>query len=185
MGVSGRIPAGEAEFGQKLEAAWREIGANIDELARRDLPVFQDATELVLAHVSRSGREHFLIPDAAAQWQRMREAASDDAIELVMISGFRSFERQLQIVKDKLSGGQQLDQILEVLAPPGCSEHHTGRAADVGTPGCEPLSEEFEETAAFQWLRSNAKGFGFRMSYPRGNPMGFRYEPWHWFFRSR
>jgi D-alanyl-D-alanine carboxypeptidase len=26
--------------------------------------------------------------------------------------------------------------------------------------------------------------YGFRMSYPRDNPQGFIYEPWHWFFEG-
>ena len=26
----------------------------------------------------------------------------------------------------------------------------------------------------------SARDFGFEMSYPRGNPHGVDYEPWHW-----
>jgi len=165
---------------RRVEASLREIGASPDLIARRRLSLFEDATELAPAHTSQSGREHFLIPDAAAEWIRMRALAADEDVVLVMISGFRSFARQVELIKDKLSAGHGLDDILALLAPPGCSEHHTGRAVDIGTPGCEPLSERFEDTGAFHWLCRNAAGFGFRMSYPRGNSAGYRYEPWHW-----
>ena len=32
------------------------------------------------------------------------------------------------------------------------------------------------------WLASHAGEFGFSMSYPRGNPHGIVYEPWHWLY---
>jgi D-alanyl-D-alanine carboxypeptidase len=165
---------------ERVEATLRLLGASPDLLSRRNLPLFEDATGLALAHVSRSGREHFLLPTAAVRWQRMRDAAAIESVVLVMISGFRSFAQQLELVRTRLAAGQPVDEVLTVLAPPGCSEHHTGEAADIGTPGSAPLSEAFEDTAAFRWLAANAGTFGFRMSYPRGNPMGYCYEPWHW-----
>jgi len=166
----------------RVEAALREIGASPDLLEQRGLPIFEEASDLSVAHVSESGREHCLIPPAASAWQRMREAAVGEGVVLVMISGFRSFAQQLELIRAHLTSGQSIDEILTILAPPGCSEHHTGRAADIGTPGCKPLSERFEQTDAFHWLGANADSFGFRMSYPRSNPFGYCYEPWHWCF---
>jgi D-alanyl-D-alanine carboxypeptidase len=87
-------------------------------------------------------------------------------------------------VRAKLARGQSLDEILRVSAPPGYSEHHSGRALDVTTDGARPLELEFEHTAAFQWLERNAGRFGFHMSYPRQNRYGYMYEPWHWCFRG-
>src|SRR5690606_41627176 len=72
------------------------------------------------------------------------------------------------------------DLILEVNAAPGWSEHHSGRAVDISAPGEPPAEESFEATPAFAWLRANAAGLGFTMSYPRDNPHGIVYEPWHW-----
>ena len=65
-------------------------------------------------------------------------------------------------------------------AAPGYSEHHTGRAIDITTPGTQPLEPAFETTPAFEWLTGSAHEFGFRMSYPRNNRHGIAYEPWHW-----
>jgi len=76
-----------------------------------------------------------------------------------------------------------LEVIFCASAPPGYSEHHSGRALDVTTPGATPLQEEFEGTPAFAWLSKNAASFGFALSYPRGNRHGFMYEPWHWCYR--
>ena len=44
------------------------------------------------------------------------------------------------------------------------------------------LLEDFEGTAAFRWLHAHARDYGFPLSYPRGNPAGLAYEPWHWAF---
>ena len=57
-----------------------------------------------------------------------------------------------------------------------------GTALDIGTPDEPPAEESFERTPAFAWLQANAGGYGFVMSYPRDNPHGIVYEPWHWRF---
>ncbi|HTH44124.1 MAG TPA: D-alanyl-D-alanine carboxypeptidase family protein [Oxalicibacterium sp.] len=43
-----------------------------------------------------------------------------------------------------------------------------------------PTEEEFADTEAFRWLERHAARFDFKLSYPRGNALGFIYEPWHW-----
>jgi D-alanyl-D-alanine carboxypeptidase len=113
----------------------------------------------------------------------MRHAAARSDIELVPISGFRSIARQTEIFREKLAAGKRLEEILRYVAAPGFSEHHTGRALDIGSPDHIELDEDFARTGAFRWLASNAASFGFVMSYPRGNPHGIGYEPWHWFCR--
>jgi D-alanyl-D-alanine carboxypeptidase len=73
-------------------------------------------------------------------------------------------------------------QRAEVSAPSGYSEHHTGYAVDIGD-GKAPalnLKIDFENTAAFKWLKANAARFSFEMSFPRNNAQGLSYEPWHW-----
>ena len=76
-------------------------------------------------------------------------------------------------MRAKLARGQSIDEILSVSAPPGYSEHHSGRAVDVTTDGVRPLELEFEGTAAFTWLSRHAGRFGFSLSYPRQNPYGY------------
>ena len=73
-----------------------------------------------------------------------------------------------------------MPEILTVNAAPGYSEHHSGLALDLGAPGEPPAQESFERTATFAWLTQKACTYGFAMSYPRDNPYGIVYEPWHW-----
>lgn len=136
--------------------------------------------ELVSAGVDVFSREQFLIADVEKRWRVMRKAAQRDFIELSLVSCFRSVDYQTVLIEKKLAEGQSIDDVLKVSAAPGYSEHHTGCAIDVGTSGCEHLSETFEETVAYQWLTSNAERYGFQLSYPKNNPSGIAYEPWHW-----
>lgn len=174
---------------RNLELKAREclflLGADPEMLEERKLPLYEDAPELVVAAYSASGRAHELAPAAAAAWQNLQEAASADEISLIIISAFRSFERQWEIVSRKVESGVLAERVFEKLAPPGCSQHHSGNAIDIGTLGCEPASEEFDTTAAFAWLRENAGRFGFTMSYPKGNSYGYIYEPWHWYYCAK
>ena len=152
-------------------------------IAGKGLVLQPEAQEVVVAEVGEDGREHRLMPAAAAAWQAMKSAANADGVALRIVSAFRSVERQAEIVRAKLERGVSLDAILEVSAPPGYSEHHTGRAIDVTTDGTPPLELEFEKTDAFRWLARRAGEFGFVLSYPAGNPHGYAYEPWHWCHR--
>ena len=126
------------------------------------------------------GREHRLTPVAAAAWQGMRAAAAADGVELHLVSAFRSFDYQIELIERKLARGVAIEEICRASACPGYSEHHTGRAVDIDTPDYPGLSEDFEQTAAFEWLCRHAAAHGFSLSYPRGNAAGYVYEPWHW-----
>jgi D-alanyl-D-alanine carboxypeptidase len=154
----------------------------LDYAQRSNLPLMPEPPRLRHAGMDGYGRPLWLLPGCSECWQRMRDAARSDGIRLHAISGFRGFDYQRGIVERKLARGQSITRILQVNAAPGFSEHHTGRAIDIGSPG-EPAAEEsFELTAAFAWLCQNAGAFGFRLSYPRNNPHGIAYEPWHWFW---
>ena len=79
--------------------------------------------------------------------------------------------------------GEKIDDILRLVAAPGCSEHHAGRALDIGSPAAQELDEQFAKTAEFYWLKKYAARFGFHLSYPRANRHRIGYEPWHWCWR--
>lgn len=143
-------------------------------------PRFEEAAELEDVEPNVLGTMQRLAPETAAAWRKMKQGAADAGVTLLLVSGFRSVRHQAEIIRRKLAAGQSIHEILAVNAAPGFSEHHTGRAADIATPGTRPLTEEFEGSAAFRWLQANAAAFGFRMPYGRGNRFGFVYEPWHW-----
>lgn len=158
----------------------RELGISATTIAARGLREYEEAQCLELAETGPDEKTHLLIPAAADAWKTLKAAARDDGVELVIVSAFRSVERQAGIIQRKVDAGQTIEEILTVCAPPGFSEHHSGRAVDISTPGVPALETVFETTPAFIWLSEHAADFGFRLSYPRGNPWGYQYEPWHW-----
>ena len=111
----------------------------------------------------------------------MVAAAALDDVDLLLVSGYRSIAYQAELLQKKLDAGQRIEDILTVNAAPGYSQHHTGCAIDIATPGCRPLTEEFDTTAAFAWLQDHGAEHGFTMPYVKNNPWGILYEPWHWF----
>ena len=157
-----------------------ELGVPADYGQDGGPPIFDEALDLVDIGPNLVGRVQRLTPATAEDWQAMVEAAAADEVILMIVSGFRSVEYQAQLIRKKINAGQEIVAILKVNAAPGYSEHHSGQAVDIATPGSRPLTEEFEATAAFQWLGVNAGRFGFSMTYPRDNSWGFIYEPWHW-----
>lgn len=168
----------------RLEQRLQRLGLDPDGYARATgLAAEAEPTRLALAGWDRYRRPLWLSAAAARGWQRLRAAAARDGIALDAISGYRSHDYQLGIFERKFARGQRLEQILRVNAAPGFSEHHSGDALDIGTPGEPPAEESFEHTPAFGWLSRHAGDFGFRMSYPRDNPHGIVHEPWHWRFR--
>jgi D-alanyl-D-alanine carboxypeptidase len=163
-----------------LRELHQELGIPVNYGASGAPPLCPEATELVEVGPNLVGSMQRLEPGSARRWQQMVAAAREDGVTLLLVSGFRSVDYQARLIRKKLNAGQDIAAVLEVNAAPGFSEHHTGRAVDVATPGSRPLTEDFENTAAFAWLQRRAADFGFKMSYPKGNPCGFVYEPWHW-----
>lgn len=168
--------------GEEIGLLLGEMGVDEGYFVDRGMVRFDEVCsgELVVVQVDEDGRVHELVAEAAEAWGAMKDAALGDGVELLMVSAFRSVARQGEIVRGKFLRGLGAEEIFAVSAAPGFSEHHTGRAVDISTPGFAALEEEFEESAAFAWLCENAGRFGFSMTYGRGNEYGFLYEPWHW-----
>jgi len=169
---------------QILEDKIREICQNLnipsDYEAQYGLSIQYEESDLVEIGQDIYNRTQYLSSEAAVSWNTMRTKAYEEGIQLDIVSAFRSVSKQRSIIERKLRQGQSIESILKASAAPGYSEHHTGRAIDISTPGCEPLDEEFELTEAFRWLMQNASTYSFTLSYPRGNSGGVAYEPWHW-----
>lgn len=145
---------------------------------------YTEAPEAELESVSDDGGIKLRIP-AARAFREMVAAAAADGIILVPLSGFRSLAEQQEVYFGvKQERAQTPTERAQVSAPPGYSEHHTGYAIDIGDGNVPAtnLSPNFENTAAFQWLKANAVRFSFEMSFDRNNQQGVTYEPWHWRF---
>ena len=183
-GIADALRAVARGFGVAVELdeyaqPYATLGIPDDYGSVHQLQSVPEPAELAFAGRDRYKRPVWLLATAARAWQRMRDAALRDGVQLDAISGYRSHAYQLGIFERKLRRGLTVEQILNVNAAPGYSEHHSGCALDIGTPGEPPAEESFEHTSAFVWLAARAVEFDFTMSYPRDNPHGITYEPWH------
>jgi D-alanyl-D-alanine carboxypeptidase len=149
-------------------------------LAHYHLPRQPEPAVLVEAGHDLYGRPLWLTAAAAAAWRRLADAARNDGIALQAVSGFRSAAYQHALLLRKRAQGQDWRRILATSALPGFSEHHLGTTLDLHAGDGPALEESFGDTEAFAWLQARAHRYGFRLSYPRGNPLGVAYEPWHW-----
>ena len=127
-------------------------------------PAYEEAANLVEVGPNLVGRMQRLRPETADRWHDMVAAAAADSVTLLIVSGFRSIDYQARLIRQKITAGQTVSEILAVNAAPGFSEHHTGRAVDIATPGSRPLTEEFEHSEALRWLTDNAPRFGISMT---------------------
>jgi zinc D-Ala-D-Ala carboxypeptidase len=171
-----------ADYPDQIATIHRELGIPADYAKSRGLRLHAEAESQAMVTIAEnSARKPIqLIEQASAAWTRMQVAAHGEGITITPLSGFRSVARQVELIRNKLQSGAAIEQVLSIIAAPGYSEHHTGRAIDLGIPNQPPLEESFERTAAFSWLAKHAASYGFHLSFPRNNPHGIVYEPWHW-----
>ena len=118
--------------------------------------------------------------EAARSMERMFAAARQDGIELIGVSGYRSYEIQNGIywARRKQAG---LEHVTRYVAEAGASEHQTVLAMYLVCPGYTDLTERFAETDAYAWLVENAHLYGYIIRYtPDGeSETGYAFEPWH------
>jgi D-alanyl-D-alanine carboxypeptidase len=176
-GIPDKSPSPTADPPQQAEKT-EEVDNLLGHLPYEEAP----ASELVAITADGSIKLRQVV---AEKFQQMQAAAAAEGIILTPISGFRSVsEQDYLFFRVKEQRVQGTTKRAEVSAPPGYSEHHTGYALDIGD-GKVPatnVSPEFENTAAFRWLEQNAARYSFELSFPRNNPQGISYEPWHWRF---
>ncbi|GAB4188762.1 MAG: hypothetical protein Tsb002_15250 [Wenzhouxiangellaceae bacterium] len=172
------------DYQRRIIQVMDDLAVPSDYPLRHRLPMQTEARQLTSIGDDMYQRPQRLTPGAAKAWGRMHQAARADGIELQVVSAFRSVDYQCGIIRRKLEQGQSAAQIYQVSAAPGFSEHHTGRALDLSTPGAAVLETEFAATDAYAWLRQHAQRYGFSESYPRDNPHRLAWEPWHWAWRE-
>ncbi len=108
---------------------------------------------------------------------KMAESAKKSGINLIADSGFRSVWYQREIVRRRLGKGEEYKKLITFVAPPGYSEHHTGRAVDF-----VPSEARFAYSKTYEWLKENAAEFGFFETYPEDTTGFTPWESWHWVY---
>ena len=108
-------------------------------------------------------------------FNKMQAAAKLDGIELVIKSGYRSYNTQKNTYNYYVSydGVAKADTYS---ARPGHSEHQSGLAMDLNI-----INDTFHNTKEAKWLAENCYKYGFILRYPNGktNETGYKYESWH------
>ncbi len=117
-----------------------------------------------------------------AAYKALAAAAKADGLNLVITSGYRSWNKQASTFDTYVKLETYENAIIHA-ARPGHSEHHTGEALDMVTldPN-KPSSEQTDNKVITAWLVENAHRFGFILRYPEGKTdiTGYIYEPWHY-----
>ena len=107
------------------------------------------------------------------------EDAKEDGVDLLVLSGYRSFDEQMSLKSAYTttygSGANALS------ADQGYSEHQLGTTIDFTTSLIGASLSGFENTTSYTWLQNNAYKYGFVISYPKEN-IYYIFEPWHWRF---
>ena len=92
----------------------------------------------------------------AKAFRIMQKAARKHGVQLGIRSGFRTFEKQAKLYKQYRRGAGNL------AAPPGYSNHESGRALDI----------YITDHHAYDWLQAHGAKYGFHRTVPG--------EAWHW-----
>jgi len=126
------------------------------------------------------GKEYWYHKQVWPFLEKMIKAAKSDRIDLLMVSGYRSFEEQVGVKSGHVVvyGAGTANQFS---AEQGYSEHQLGTAVDLTTRELGINFEAIKTTPAYKWLQDNAHKYGFILSYPEGNTY-YQFEPWHWRF---
>lgn len=123
----------------------------------------------------------YMRKEAAHALEKMFQDAKKDGLNLFAASGYRSYNRQKEILNAEIANVGK-EKALQAVAHPGQSEHQTGLAMDI-TSESEKflLTENFENQKEGIWLKEHAHEFGFILRYPKGKEKitGYEYEPWH------
>ncbi len=141
----------------------------------------------------------------ADAWQKLDEAALVAGFDLMVVSGYRNTDEQVEIFKsefaneafrlfgagltfddiDSVQGRAVVTEVLKTVAAPGYSKHHTGWTLDITEAGINLF--DFATAPANKWLSANnfanARRFGFLPSYPKGGPnQGPEPEAWEYVY---
>lgn len=123
----------------------------------------------------------YLRKEAANALEEMFAAANKEGIQLYASSGYRSYDRQVEVFQFEVNKSGE-DKAAQVVAIPGSSEHQTGLAMDITGESVQfLLIEELEKKPEGKWLKENAHRFGYILRYPKGKEKvtGYQFEPWH------
>lgn len=107
---------------------------------------------------------HYVRSDVVGGLAELNAAyAAEFGVNMTINSSYRTYAEQEALY----------DPSSKTAAPPGCSNHGTGLAIDIGG-GVAAFG-----SAQYDWLKDNAEAYGW-VHPPFAEPSGRNPEPWHW-----
>ena len=133
-----------------------------------------------------------ILKSVELKFNQMKNAAKKEGINIKIVSGYRSFQRQKLIWNKKYLNNQKqglnpienINKIIQYSTIPGTSRHHWGTDIDIN--GFDKYFDGTNEKAnrEYKWLTKNAPKFGFCQVYSEkkigGRLTGYNEEKWHW-----
>ena len=131
------------------------------------------------------GEEYLLEKRTLKAYLDLKKGLEKDNIKIVINSGYRSIEDQID-TKNKYLSTYGLDYTNKYVAEPGSSEHHTGLCFDIGIMIDNKVVDEYDDLKPymdiFETIINKLKDYGLILRYPKGKEKitGYNYEPWHY-----
>lgn len=188
--VSRDLAASEVQEVQQTELAGPQVSKDdwFMVLASPSNPLpegFDPETELI------DSAGYYLDSRAVEDFFAMEQAATNAGLQLKVISGFRSANRQQslyeaqvqQFLNDGLPQQEAEAQVQRIEQKQYESDHNTGLAVDI-----VPTYKQTKDAAIitqlpeYQWLLEHAAEYGFILRYPQDKEevTGVEFKPWHW-----
>ena len=142
-----------------------------------------------------------LLPEAYLKFKQMQNDAKKEGVEIEIVSGYRSYQKQKDIWNNKYNknfengilGIKNINRIIQYSTLPGTSRHHWGTDIDIIDKRFVPkgdllIEKNYAENGIysqlFSWMRKNSKKYGFYLVYDDSpKRKGFKFEPWHYSYK--
>lgn len=131
----------------------------------------------------------------------MQNDAKKEGVEIEIVSGYRSYEKQKSIWNNKYNknferrifGIKNINRIIQYSTLPGTSRHHWGTDIDIIDKRFIPkgdllIEKNYTENGIyselFSWMKKNSNKYGFYLVYDDSpDRKGFKFEPWHYSYK--
>ena len=142
-----------------------------------------------------------LLPEAYLKFKQMQNDAKKEGVEILIVSGYRSYQKQKDIWNNKYNknfeneifGIKNINRIIQYSTLPGTSRHHWGTDIDIIDKRFIPkgdllIEKNYSENGIysqlFSWMKKNSKKYGFYLVYDNSpKRKGFKFEPWHYSYK--
>ena len=146
---------------------------------------FEDTVERILTE-NVAGNQFQVEKKTYDAFLRLQEdVLKNDGIQTVLLGAYRTIKQQEEIFEKYLHEFGP-EYTCKYVAKPGCSEHHTGLAIDVGILLEGKLYRTQKELLSvdhlFKIVQKKLPQYGFILRYPKDKTSVTKiaYEPWHY-----